>query len=202
LIAAIILAAGASSRMGWPKQTLLLEGVPMLERVLETFRRSKTGKVVVVLGANAREVTRRVKFTQEVVVVNRRFAAGISSSLKLGLEEVQDEAQAAIIALGDQPFVLSSTVDKMIDAYEESGARIVVPRFLGTRGNPVLFDRSLFPQIERISGDVGAKSVVQKNEADVLEVEVADKGVLVDIDTPSDLGRESEARRKRTRARA
>jgi len=187
--------------MGRPKQTLLLEGVPMLERVLETFRQSKTGKVVVVLGANAREVTSRVKFAQEVVVVNRRFAAGMSSSLKLGLEQVQDEAQAAIIALGDQPFVLSSTVDKLIDAYEESGARIVVPRYRGARGNPVLFDRSLFQQIERISGDVGAKSVVQKNEADVFEVEVADRGVLVDIDTPSGLGREPGARRKRTRAR-
>jgi molybdenum cofactor cytidylyltransferase len=85
--------------------------------------------------------------------------------------------------------------------YEKSRAHIIIPTYQGTRGNPILFDRSVFPQIERIRGDMGAKSVVQKNTADVLEVEVSDRGVLVDFDTPSDLDARLEIRKKRSRAR-
>jgi molybdenum cofactor cytidylyltransferase len=198
LIAAVLLAAGVSSRMGKPKQTLPVNGVPMLERVLEILRRSCVGRVVVVLGANAAEVRERVKFVDELVVVNPRFAEGMSTSLRLGLKHVGREADAVVIALGDQPFLHPTTIDKMVAAYEESRARIVIPKYRGARGNPVLFDKSVFPQIEKIRGDIGAKSVIQKNPADVLEVEVPDRGVLIDIDTPSDLNRRN-VRRKRSR---
>jgi len=185
--------------MGKPKQTLPLNGVPMLEMVLETLRRSSVGRVVVVLGANAAVVRKRVKFADELVVVNPRFAEGMSSSLRLGLEHAGPEADAVIIALGDQPFVRTRTIDKLVEAYERSRAHIVIPTYHGARGNPVLFDRSVFPQIGRIRGDIGAKPVVQRNAGDVLEVEVPDGGVLVDIDTPADL---MEVRRKKSRARA
>ena len=201
MIAAIVLAAGASSRMGRPKLTIPQDGVPMLGRVLETLRRSAVGRVIVVLGANAADVRKQVRFEGEVVVVNQRYADGMSGSLRLGLEKVGD-VDAAIFVLGDQPFVLATTIDRLVSEHESSGARIVVPTYQGTRGNPVLFDRSIFPLIARISGDVGARSVVQSRAADVLEVEVADRGVLVDIDTPSDLRRESEIRRRRTPAQA
>ena len=199
LIAVVVLAAGVSSRMGKPKQTLPVNGVPMLENVLEVFRKSNVGRVVVVLGANAVEVRRQVKFAGELVVVNPQFTEGMSSSLRLGLKHVGTEANAVIIALGDQPFVLPTTIDKMVETYERSKATIVVPTHRGARGNPVLFDKSVFPQIARVRGDMGAKSVVQENAAQVLEVEVSDGGVLVDIDTPSDL---MEVRRRRSRARA
>jgi len=187
--------------MGRPKQTLVIEGVPMLERVLRTFRSSKVGRVVVVLGAHAAEVRKEVEFTDEVVAENPKFSEGMSESLKLGLGKVEG-AEAAIIALGDQPFVQPGTIDEMIKAYERTKARIVIPTYRGTRGNPVLFDRSVFPQIKGIRGDVGAKSVVQRNAADVLEVEVHDIGVLMDIDTASDLGRRAGFRKRRTRGRA
>jgi len=202
LIAAVVLAAGASSRMGRPKQTLLLNGVPMLQRVLEILRKSSVERVVVVLGANAAEVKKHIKFADEMVVVNPRFAEGMSSSLRLGLENVAREAGAVIIALGDQPFVLPTTIDMLVSAYEKSSAPVVIPTYQGARGNPVLFDKSVFSQLAKIRGDVGAKSVVQKNQADVLEVEVPDKGVLEDIDTLVDLDRGTEVMRKRTRARA
>jgi molybdenum cofactor cytidylyltransferase len=187
--------------MGRPKQTLAVGGVPMLERVLETFRRSRAGRIVVVLGANYSEVRKHVKFVNEVIVVNEGFSEGMSSSIRLGLESA-GEAEAAIIALGDQPFVLPATVDRMIAAYVKSRALIVIPTYRGARGNPVLFDRSVFPQIERIRGDVGAKSVVQRNAPRVLEVDVPDRGVLIDIDILSDLEGESKVRQRKTRARA
>ena len=201
MIAAVVLAAGVSSRMGRPKQTLDVEGVPMLERVLLTFRRSKVGRVVVVIGAHAEDVRRRVGFADEVIVENPKFAEGMSGSLKLGLRNV-GEADAAFVALGDQPFVRPETVDRMVAAYEKTRACIVIPTYRGTRGNPVLFDRSIFPQIEGIRGDVGAKSVVRRNASEVLEVDVRDIGVLADIDTPSDLADAVGVRKRRTRGRA
>jgi molybdenum cofactor cytidylyltransferase len=201
LIAAVVLAAGVSSRMGRPKQTLDVEGVPMLERVLLTFRRSKVGRVVVVIGAHAEEVRSRVRFADEVIVENPKFDEGMSGSLKLGLRNV-GEADAAFVALGDQPFVRPETVDRMVAAYEKTRACIVIPTYRGTRGNPVLFDRSIFPQIEGIRGDVGAKSVVRRNASEVLEVDVRDIGVLADIDTPSDLADAVGVRKRRTRGRA
>ncbi|HUI23592.1 MAG TPA: nucleotidyltransferase family protein [Nitrososphaerales archaeon] len=201
MIAAVVLAAGASSRMGVAKQTLDLEGVPMLERVLATFRRSKVGRVVVVIGAHADDVRRCVGFADEVIVENKKYAKGMSGSLRIGLKKV-GEAEAAFIALGDQPYVRPETVDRMMAAYERTRARIVIPTYRGTRGNPVLFDRSVFPQIERVRGDVGARSVVHRNAAQVLEVEVSDLGVLVDLDTPSDMARRAGFRKRRTLKRA
>jgi molybdenum cofactor cytidylyltransferase len=202
LIAAVVLAAGTSSRMGRPKQNLPLSGVPILEMTLRTFRRSKVGKVVVILGAHAEEVKKDVKFAGEEVVFNPRFSDGMSSSLRFGLDRLGTEVEAAIVALGDQPFVRSTTIDGIVAAYGKTGAKIVVPTYRGTRGNPVLFDRSVFPLIGRIRGDVGARSVVEQNAADVLELEVPDEGILVDIDTPSDLEGETEVRSRRNLGRA
>jgi len=205
LIAAVVLAAGSSSRMGKPKQTLQLEGGPMLERVLQTLRQTKVDMVVVVLGAHASVVRGWVKFGKEKVVVNRRFKAGMSGSLRLGLAEAE-EADAAIVVLGDQPFVSPGTIDRIIDAYVSSRSPVVVPVYHGRRGNPVLFDRSLFPQIRRIRGDVGAKSVVSGNEDKLLQVDVNDEGILVDIDTPSDysnaVSAEGPARKRRNQGGA
>lgn len=198
MIAAMVLAAGTSSRMGRPKQTVRVGGVPMLERVLKNYRESRVERVVVVIGGHADEVRSAVSFRDEVVVANPRFAEGMSSSLRLGIRHVGD-ADAAIIALGDQPFVRTSTINRIVSAYESWGARIVVPTYRGDRGNPVLFDRALFPQLGRIRGDVGAKSVVQRNAKDVLEVEVRDGGILADIDTPSDLEQWPRFRPSRSR---
>jgi molybdenum cofactor cytidylyltransferase len=192
LIVAVVLAAGQSKRMGKPKQTLLLGGVPMLQKVLEVYRQTDVDRIVVVLGAGAGAVRRAVHF-KEQVVVNRGYRRGMSGSLKLGIAAAPG-ADAVIVALGDQPFVSPRTVNKLIDAYRKSGARAVVPVYRGTRGNPVLLDRSLFPEIEKITGDVGGKSVIAGNEASVLEVSVRDKGVASDLDTPRDY-REATSRR-------
>jgi molybdenum cofactor cytidylyltransferase len=186
LIVAIVLAAGLSTRMGRPKQTLPVSGKSMLERVLETFRQTKVDKVVVVIGANEREVRDKVRFEKERVIVNSEFAKGMSGSLRLGLAAAGNDADAVIVALADQPLLKATTVDRLIEEHLNSKASIIMPVYNGRRGNPVLFDRSLFPQILKVRGDVGAKSVVEKNKAVVLEVNVPDEGVLVDVDTLED----------------
>lgn len=199
MIAAVVLAAGLSARMGRPKQTLPVKGVPMLQRVLVNLRKTKVDRVVVVLGADEREVRKRVKFVGETVVVNRAYAEGMSGSIRRGLEEVEGEADAVLVVLGDQPFVSPSTIDALIEAYGRTTAKVVVPVCRGRRGNPVVFDRSLFREVKGVRGDVGARSVVERNRDGVVEVRVEDDGVLTDIDTPSDYGYEKGAFRSQKR---
>jgi molybdenum cofactor cytidylyltransferase len=188
-----------------PKLLLPLGGKPMLERVLRTFRRSRVDSVVVVLGAEERRARSEVEFKGERVVVNRRYSRGMSGSLKTGLRAVEGKADAVVVALGDQPFLSSGTVDRLVGAYARSGASIVLPVYRGKRGNPVLFDRRLFPELMRIEGDVGAKSVVQKHGSEVMEVVVEDRGVLLDVDTPREydaaLSSLMRSKRKRQRSR-
>jgi molybdenum cofactor cytidylyltransferase len=186
LIAAIVLAAGVSSRMGRAKQTLLLSGKPMLEMVLDAYRRAGVDMIVVVLGAHAAQIRKMVNLNKETVVLNRLFRNGMSGSLRLGLRAAEKDADAVIVALGDQPFLSPATIRSMIEAHSGSKAPVVVPVYHGVRGNPVLFDRSVFPELMRIRGDKGAKSVVERHRGSLREVPVEDRGVLVDIDTPSD----------------
>lgn len=172
--------------MGRPKQTLLLHGKPMLEDVLDALRQTKVDRIVVVLGANEKEVKEQVKFQREEVVFNPRYAEGMSRSLKAGLAAAGEEADAAIVVLGDQPLLSPATVNKMVDAYLDSRAPVVVPVYHGIRGNPVLFGKTLFPRIMTIHGDSGAKAILEENKDSMLEVEVEDEGIVVDIDTPAD----------------
>lgn len=185
MIAAVVLAAGESSRMGLPKQNLRLRGVPMLQAVLDTIRGTMVDRVVVVLGAHEPEVRKGVDFRGVRVVVNMAHREGMSASIRAGLAEVPN-AEAALIVLGDQPLLDPRTVDALIRAYRSSGSPIVVPVYEGRRGNPVLFDSRLFREVMAVTGDVGAKAVVRAHPREVLEVPVGDQGVVVDIDLPAD----------------
>jgi molybdenum cofactor cytidylyltransferase len=187
LIVAVVLAAGKSTRMGKPKQLLRVHGRPMLGEILEVLRKTKVDRTVVVLGSNEEEVRRKVKFRKEQVVSNPAYADGMSSSLKSGLEAaVKAGADAVMVVLGDQPWLRPETIDQLVDAYLRSKAPVVAPVYHGVRGNPVLFDQALFPQMMKTEGDAGAKGVLEGNRRSMLLVETEDKGVIVDIDTPVD----------------
>ncbi len=201
MIAAVVLAAGSSARMGKPKLALPVRGKPILERALSAYREADIDEIVVVLGSDAAQLRKKVEFHGERVLYNRRYREGMSSSLRLGLKAVAREADAVMIGLGDQPFLSNSTVDRIIEAYRESEASVVVPVYRGQRGNPVLFDKALFPQIMRSEGDVGAKSVVRSNESSLREVAVGDRGILADIDTPKDYAKAEPGRRAATRVK-
>lgn len=186
-VVAVVLAAGSSARMGRPKPLVRLAGTPLLAHALQSLRGSTVRDIVVVLGSSAEEVRRDVPLEGTRVIVNERYSDGMSSSIRAGLEAAPDRAEAFLIVLGDQPLVSSATIDALVRRRRVEHARIVVPSFRGTRGNPVLFDRSLAPEIEDVRGDVGCRSVVADHASEVVEVPVEDPGILLDVDTPGDL---------------
>jgi len=193
MISAIVLAAGASTRMGQPKPLLKLGGRPILAHVLDAARTAHIGPIVVVLGHEADRVRREVHLDGASVVLNRHYADGMSGSIRAGIEASDPGAEGYMILLGDQPFVSPKTLEALVEARRASHAKIVVPSYRGQRGNPVLLDASLSPEVKTISGDIGCRAIFGHHGGDILEVSVEDPGVLLDIDTPGQLERAQQA---------
>lgn len=191
-IAAVVLAAGRSSRMGEAKQLLRLGECTVLERTLENVRRSKVDEIVLVLGFSAEMIRRQlpaVLLDGIEVVVNPEFEQGMAGSLREGLGAVSPQADAALIVLADQPFARSGTMDKIVERYRDSSAEIVIPFYKGQRGNPVLLDRSVFPEVMALKGDMGCRAIFGSHTEGIVEVDVDDAGVLLDIDSREDYER-------------
>lgn len=192
MISALVLAAGSSSRMGTPKPLVDIGGRPMLGRVLDAVRGSRVGETIVVLGADADRVRALPDLAGLRVVENPAHAEGMSTSLKAGTAALGPGSTAFLVVLGDAPFLRSATIDALVAARERSGARIVLPVYAGIRGNPVLIDRSLAPEVDRISGDRGCRALRLHHPEESVEVPVDDPGVLIDLDTPEDVRRAEE----------
>jgi xanthine dehydrogenase accessory factor len=193
MIAAVVLAAGSSSRMGEPKPLVRLGERSLLAHVLGGVRGSRVVDTVVVLGDSADRVRRELGFEGARVVENSEYRLGMSSSLKAGLAALDPQAEAFFVVLGDEPFVRSDTYDALIVAREATGARIVLPTYHGIRGNPVLLDRSLAAEADALTGDRGCRELHQRHPGDTVEVPVEDPGVLIDLDTPEEVERARQA---------
>ena len=159
----------------------------MLDYAVNAFLASMVGEVLVVVRPGVRWRTP----AGARAVVNPRPSAGMSSSLRVGLRSLDPRTEGVLVGLGDKPALQTSTIDALIFARAESHASIVVPTFRGVRGNPVLFDRALFPRLLRLRGDQGAKAFLQRNAATVLEVAVDDPGVTLDVNVQADVRRMS-----------
>lgn len=182
-VAAIVLAAGTSSRMAGSNKLALPWGRhTILQQVVDTACRSRAAEVVVVLGHQAAELKAGLRSYPVRLVFNPRFQEGQSTSLRAGLEVVGPETDAVVFLLGDQPLVTSQVIDALIDAYALFGSPVVVPTFQGQRGNPALFSRHLFPELMQISGDRGGRPVLEHHRRELLEVPVACRGILADVD--------------------
>lgn len=184
MIAAIVLAAGTSSRMGTPKQTMMLAGRPLLSYALQAVRSAHIDQIVLVLGADADAARRRFTIVGISSIVNANYAEGVSTSIRTGVHHLDPYAEAFFVVLGDQPFVSPITMDRLVAEWRSSGAKIVVPMFNGHRGNPVLLDRALAAEAERLSGDEGFRPLFAAHADDLREVPVEDPGILFDVDTP------------------
>ena len=185
-IEGIVLAAGRASRFGAPKLLAPIAGVPLIRRTVERLLASVLGEMVVVLGQDSDDVREALRGLPLRFTLNARYADGLSSSLVAGLEALSPRAGAAVIALGDQPAVLPSVVDDLVDAWRRLRKPIVAPLYSGEHGNPVLFERSVFGELRTLTGDRGARDVVERDPARVARI-AFDFPAPRDIDTEQDL---------------
>ncbi len=187
-IAALVLAAGPSRRLGRAKQLEPWGDGTLLEHVLQNVAGWPVDETWVVLGASSDEILDKVALGDVGIVVNPEWEEGLASSLRAGLDAIarSRSADAALIALGDQPDIDPEVVRQIIDRYEETGAMAVVPKYRYTWGNPVLVDRTLWPRLMSIEGDQGARKLLQAHPEWVEEVWVETLPPR-DVDTEDDV---------------
>lgn len=182
-----MLAAGAGTRFGGPKALIAFEGKLLVERAVELLATAGCADVVVVLGAQAAKVSSRATLDGARVVVNENWDAGMSTSLRAGLEACEG-AHAAVVVLVDQPGVTADVVRRLVAAWLSGERPVVVATYGGALRNPVLFGAGVWPEvIASLHGDAGARDWLRAHSALVERVEVGDLGDAFDIDTPDDL---------------
>jgi molybdenum cofactor cytidylyltransferase len=188
-VTAIILAAGRSTRMGGPNKLLAeLGGKPLVRLVTEQALASKAHDVIVVTGHQAELVEKALAGLDVKFVRNPDFAEGLASSVKAGVAAVPDDADGAVICLGDMPMISAQLIDHLIEAFApDRGNLIAVPVSDGRRGNPVLWSRRFFNELMALDGDIGARHLIARHGEAVAEVAVEGFGAFLDIDTPQAL---------------
>jgi molybdenum cofactor cytidylyltransferase len=194
-VVAIVLAAGRGVRFG-PGNKLLaeLDGLPLVRRAVAAALASRVRKTIVVTGHAREDVQKALSGLDVAFAHNPDHATGMAASLLAGVAAAAD-ADAVVVLLGDMPGVSPHIVDKLIAAFEQTpAAPAVVPVHRGRRGNPVLLARALFPALNQLSGDTGARRLLSETP-DVIEVPVDDAGVAADVDAPEDIDRLREALR-------
>ncbi|MGC8469099.1 MAG: NTP transferase domain-containing protein [Acetobacteraceae bacterium] len=188
-VTALVLAAGRSRRAA-PLHKLLVpvRGKPMIARTVDNVLASRARPVLVVLGHEAETVAGALAGRPVGRVIAADHAEGLAASLRAGLAAVPAEARGVIVCLGDMPFVTGRVIDRLIEAFDPGeGRTIVIPTFRGKRGNPVLWDRRFLPEMMALSGDAGARALLERHHAETVEVEMENDAVLRDFDTPEAL---------------
>jgi len=186
-IAAVVLAAGRASRMGSNKLIAELDGEPIVRRTVRSVLGSQARPVVVVTGHEAEAIRAALAGLDVRFVHNPAYADGMSTSLQAGLAAVAG-ASAALVCLGDMPRLLPAHLDAVIAAYRDGDpAQIIVPTCDRKRGNPVLWPRRYFAEIAALTGDVGARTLIDRHADHLQLVAIDDPAILVDVDTPAAL---------------
>jgi molybdenum cofactor cytidylyltransferase len=196
--AAIILAAGSSSRMGGGRHKLLLplHNRPVLAHVLDAVLASQARPVILLLGHQAEQVRAHIaSFATHPdlsIIENTDYLQGMSTSLRLGIQTLQinsytkspdKEVDSVLVLLGDQPLISAQDIDTLIATYRISGKKIIAPTYEGKRGNPILFDTSLFPELLEITGDEGGRSVLERHRDEIATVAMGNPLANIDVDT-------------------
>ena len=186
-IGLIILAAGASTRMGTPKQLLTYRGCTLIRHMAEVAIASVCQPIAIVLGANGERIKPEISQLPLQIVENQQWQEGMSSSIQVGLEAmlaVNQHLDAVAIALCDQPFVSPQTLNQLVEAYHLTGKPIIASEYAGTFGVPALFSRTLFSELMNLKNTEGAKQLIKRHIHEVFSIPFPDGAI--DIDTPKD----------------
>jgi len=189
----ILLAAGASSRLGTPKQTLLYQQSTLLEHSIQAALESVAEQVIVVLGAYAATVQPAVKEKKLSIIVNGSWQEGMASSIRFGLQyllSMAPAARGALFMVCDQPYISAGLLNKLVTLQRQTGNAIVASQYAETTGIPAIFDKKLFPGLLQLKGDTGAKKLILQHQDDMATVPfpLGD----IDIDTAADFKRLQE----------
>ncbi|MBW2609359.1 MAG: nucleotidyltransferase family protein [Deltaproteobacteria bacterium] len=189
-VAGIILAAGASTRMGSPKQLLHIGGVSLLDHALKEALNSELDIIILVLGSRAGEIKKGLKTALQDkrlrIIENRNFMDGISSSIIAGLSEVEDSYDNCMMILADMPNITSALINRLLHQYLSSGLLLGAIKTGNKRSHPVIFGRKLYRELRQLKGDTGARDLFLKYPDQVCLVEPEEDYDDMDIDTPED----------------
>ena len=186
MIVAVVLSAGESSRMGRPKALLPIEGQTFIERIVDALKAGGIERIVVVLGFHADVLRAQIEHLPVEILVNPDYRLGQLSSLQVAVRHLMLDAncEGMMVHLVDHPYIDPKLVSLMLERFKTLKSAIVVPRYQGKRGHPVIFSRALFNELLSAPLDQGAKIVVHAHRQDTLEIETEDAGITLDIDTP------------------
>jgi molybdenum cofactor cytidylyltransferase len=182
--AGIILAAGAASRMGQPKLLLIWKGETLIHRVARTAIEAGLDPVIIVTGSESQKMACALQDLAVQIVHNPDWQSGQSTSVRVGVQALPVETSAALFLLGDQPFVSTMLIQKLVETYFEIHSVLLAPYVGDNRGNPVVFDHSIFDQLCCLQGDAGARSIFASTPPQSMPW--FDERILFDIDTPAD----------------
>jgi molybdenum cofactor cytidylyltransferase len=188
-VAAVVLAAGQSTRMGAENKLIAeIGGAPLVRRTVDAVCDSSASPILVVVGYMRREVCAALEGAPVTFVANPDFAKGLASSLKAGVRALPSDSDGVIVLLGDMPRIAASHIDRLVTAFrDEEGSSIMVPTLQGRRGNPVLWPAAYFRELLDLDGDTGAKALLARHREQVKEVDLGTDAIFLDVDTPQAL---------------
>ena len=188
-IAAVVMAAGQSRRMGTRNKLLIpVDGVPMVVRAVDTALASEAGPVIVVTGHQADDVKAALKGRHVTFTHNPDYAEGMSTSLRVAVKALPADADGVLILLGDMPRIRPDHLNRLVAAFNPvEGRAIILPTANGKRGNPAVFARRFFKDMQEVSGDMGARQIISEHGDQVCEVALDDPAIFLDVDTPEAL---------------
>jgi molybdenum cofactor cytidylyltransferase len=182
MVSAILLGAGESKRMGKNKLLLPWGKKTIFEHCLETLLRSEVEEVIVVINDRLKAFIHPIHTKKVKVIINPHYKRGMSTSIRQGVQAMAPGSEGVLIALGDQPFIKTRTINAMIKAFAQGRKGILIPSFRGRRGNPVIFHRRFRRELLKLKGDVGGKSIIEMHPGEIVEIPLESEGVVKDID--------------------
>ena len=186
MISAILLAAGQSKRMdGENKLTKEIQGVPLIKHSVKNILASSIDELIIVLGYQKEIIEKIIDKNNKIkFIFNKDFESGMASSIKTGLNNLSEKTESFFICLGDMPMVGHDIYNQLIKS--KANKEIIVPTYKGQQGNPVLFDKSMKETVMNITGDVGAKKILELNKDKILNLEINDQSIVEGFNTQSD----------------